>query len=275
MTNTLYSRRIGVRAGICSALALPLLLAAGPLRAQHAILDGHFTSGGGVRDGTGHRVHDTIGLLSGAEGSASGSYAVRTGFWHLACLNSTVEVAITAFACEYRDDEVRLSWELMADGEPAGINVYRGLEGEDPARINDSPLQPAARSYADRTALPGRTYLYQLEVLGADGSAARSILQSLRLPPRPLTLSQNYPNPFNPSTTIGFYMPAGGRARLAIYDVGGERVRTLVDGALGEGVHTVTWNGTNDRGRDVGTGVYLYILETGKKRITKKLVLLR
>jgi flagellar hook assembly protein FlgD len=60
-----------------------------------------------------------------------------------------------------------------------------------------------------------------------------------------------------------------------VYDVQGRRVKTLVDGSKDMGTHKVVWNGTNDRGANVGSGVYFYRLVTGKKVLTKKLVMLR
>jgi choice-of-anchor B domain-containing protein len=92
---------------------------------------------------------------------------------------------------------------------------------------------------------------------------------------RGLTLAQNRPNPFNPSTTISFELAARSRARLFIYDVHGARVRTLVDGNLSAGAHTADWNGTNDRGETVASGVYYYRLEAGDASATRRMVLLK
>jgi hypothetical protein len=73
---------------------------------------------------------------------------------------------------------------------------------------------------------------------------------------------QNYPNPFNPATTIPFavggYLPA--KVRLDIYDLLGQRIRTVVDDVLGAGPHLAHWDGRDDRGGEVASGIYLYSL---------------
>ncbi len=95
--------------------------------------------------------------------------------------------------------------------------------------------------------------------------------------PDRITLAQNYPNPFNPVTTITVGVPANfsGTAELRIYNVKGELVRTLHQGAIKPGVHTFRWEGTNDGGRKVTSGIYFYRFVCGTERITKKMVLLR
>jgi len=88
----------------------------------------------------------------------------------------------------------------------------------------------------------------------------------------------NAPNPFNPSTRIRFSIPvdmASEPVRLRIMNVRGQTVRMLVDGIMGAGTHTVTWNGTDTAGREVATGIYLYRLEVGKTVLVRKMLLLR
>jgi C1A family cysteine protease len=94
----------------------------------------------------------------------------------------------------------------------------------------------------------------------------------------PLTevrLDQNRPNPFNPSTTIGFALPAPGRARLAVYSVSGRLVAVLTDRDYGSGPHSVTWSGVDASGEEVTSGVYFLRLETGGDVRTRKIVLVR
>jgi hypothetical protein len=88
-------------------------------------------------------------------------------------------------------------------------------------------------------------------------------------------LFQNYPNPFNPITTIRFIAPGTDPVLLTVYDVNGRRVKTLVSRALSPGPHEVQWDGTNERGASVSSGVYLYRIVSGNWHQTKKLVLLK
>jgi hypothetical protein len=83
------------------------------------------------------------------------------------------------------------------------------------------------------------------------------------------------PNPFNPQTTISFSLSAAGRVRLAIYDVAGRLVATLADGLFSSGRHALVWNGQDETGRHVVSGVYLYKLEAGSYVETRRMTLLK
>jgi FlgD Ig-like domain len=88
-------------------------------------------------------------------------------------------------------------------------------------------------------------------------------------------LSQNYPNPFNPTTTIAFSLKERGRVSLVIYNVAGERVRTLVDENVVAGAHTKMWDGRDEVGQPVSSGVYFYRLVAAGFEQTRKMVLLK
>ena len=91
------------------------------------------------------------------------------------------------------------------------------------------------------------------------------------------SLSQNTPNPFNPITTIEYSIPAGNseRVKVVIYDLRGAVVRTLVDEMSSPGVHSVVWNGTDDSGSRVSSGIYLYKLQSGAFTKTHKMLLVK
>ena len=88
-------------------------------------------------------------------------------------------------------------------------------------------------------------------------------------------LYQNRPNPFNPRTAIKFSLAADGPTKLIIYDVNGRRVKTLVDQSLKAGTHEEVWDGTDDAGRTVTSGVYWSQLQTGAYSSNKKMVVLK
>ena len=90
-----------------------------------------------------------------------------------------------------------------------------------------------------------------------------------------LELYQNYPSPFNQGTMISFTLPRAMAVELSIYNVSGQLVATVVDRIMDAGPHSTSWNGTNQRGDEVRSGVYFYRLNAGGRRLTKKLVLLR
>ncbi len=93
--------------------------------------------------------------------------------------------------------------------------------------------------------------------------------------PETFKLGQNYPNPFNPDTKIDYTLSAAGHVTLEIINMNGRVVRTLVDDMQIAGGHTVSWNATDDGGRLVASGVYLYRLQAGDQVDSKKMILLK
>ena len=88
-------------------------------------------------------------------------------------------------------------------------------------------------------------------------------------------LLQNFPNPFNPETTIHFDMPASGAAKLEIYNVKGQCVKTLADGNHDFGRHSYVWNGTDNTGNNVSSGIYFYRLTANGRSESRKMMLLK
>ncbi len=93
--------------------------------------------------------------------------------------------------------------------------------------------------------------------------------------PDSYSLDDNYPNPFNPETNIRFTLPQPIKVTLKIYNMAGQLVKTLTSESLPSGNHQYKWNGTNDRGQKVGSGVYIYRLQAGKYSQTKKMLLIK
>ena len=85
----------------------------------------------------------------------------------------------------------------------------------------------------------------------------------------------NYPNPFNPETKISFNLPEAQYITLNIYNIKGQKVRTLLKGRYEKGENSVVWKGRNDAGKKVSSGIYFYELITPNKRISKKMLLLK
>jgi tartrate-resistant acid phosphatase type 5 len=93
--------------------------------------------------------------------------------------------------------------------------------------------------------------------------------------PTVFALDQNYPNPFNPTTTIQFELPSQANVEVRVYNLLGEEVVTLVNEVREAGVHTVVWNGMNNAGVQVTSGIYFYRMKAGSFTAIKKMVLLR
>ncbi len=163
-----------------------------------------------------------------------------------------------------------------APGEGAELRLPLAMPGPGPWRLERwdggawQPLATAVRSEAGQSvgSVPGGGW-YRLAAGPpplAEGVRSR------------IELLGNQPNPFNPQTRIRFRVPAeraGARARLTVLNARGQQVAVLLDGAVGSGEQSVVWDGRNDQGRPVASGIYLYRLEVAGEVFTRKMVLLR
>jgi hypothetical protein len=188
-----------------------------------------------------------------------------------------VPIVLQEIRADASDGGVVLRWDLAADEAVSGFRVYRceAAGGSSEVAVHDGLLPPESRSFSDRTAVAGREYSYTLGVVKPDGSEVRS--RSVSILPKPVeaALYQNHPNPFNPTTTISFAVPRAMRVELAIYSPSGQLVRRLIDGPVAAGLRDVEWDGTNQKGQRVASGVYFYRFTAGKFTQTRKMILLK
>jgi hypothetical protein len=187
-------------------------------------------------------------------------------------------VLISGFEASADGGAVLLEWDVFSDEALRGYVVYRSGrddEGRGAPVHGSDPLTPATRSFSDETVTAETWYRYTLVVVREDGSEAAWLSRTVRAGAGILRLDQNAPNPFNPSTSISFVLPDAVRVRVDVFDVGGRRVRTLLNGAMISGRHSVRWDGTNDAGMQVASGTYFYRLTAGKRVISRKMLLLK
>ena len=138
------------------------------------------------------------------------------------------------------------------------VRIYGVPSTEDTAYVNiltNDPSLPVADVLVTRDLLSG---IGDLETL-----------------PTTYAIAQNYPNPFNPTTTIKYQLPQVSDVKLVIYNVLGQRVRTLVNNRMETGYHSVVWDGLNEQGSSVASGVYIYHFQAGDFQKTMKLMLLK
>ena len=93
--------------------------------------------------------------------------------------------------------------------------------------------------------------------------------------PTEYALFHNYPNPFNPITTLRYYLPEDMKVKITTYDTMGRVVKTLINSSQTAGYKSIQWNATNNAGQPVSAGIYLYMIQAGEFRQTKKMVLLK
>ena len=125
--------------------------------------------------------------------------------------------------------------------------------------------------------IEGTFYLDDIRLIAATpppSTTAVTEAHAATLPPA-FTLDQNYPNPFNNSTVIRFSLPIAGSISLSIYNLAGQKVASLVSGARVRGEYSIHWDGTDDSGSTLATGIYLCRLRSSTYQETKKLLLVR
>lgn len=131
-------------------------------------------------------------------------------------------------------------------------------------KANYSPLSPHTIVVTD---IDYPTTDYVMQLASSDGDDTTPVLAT--------ALRANYPNPFNPTTTIAFDMVKDGHVAIDIFNIRGQKVKTLLNDVKAAGPHTVTWNGTDDSGRSVSSGIYFYRMSAEKYSSIKKMVLMK
>jgi hypothetical protein len=126
-------------------------------------------------------------------------------------------------------------------------------------------LDPKVKFYHHTS--PG-TFAKESEVEEAEVASGQSPVTSYQL-------AQNYPNPFNPSTTIQFSVPEAGVVQLSVYNITGQEVRTLVSGQMNAGRHMINWDGKDNTGQVMPSGVYLYKLRVNGFAQTRKMTFMK
>jgi len=184
-----------------------------------------------------------------------------------------IGVNLIAFSAETQGDAVEVRWTTASEINHAGYNLQRATsENGDYQQINselilaqnESGLEQTDYIFRDFPPAPG-TYFYRLEQIDMNGEHTRfgpvSAMFSTKVRNNSshfrFNLSQNYPNPFNPVTTINFEIEKTGKVKIAIYDLLGCKIKTLIDQELSPGVYSVLWNGQDEFERMMSSGVYI------------------
>lgn len=178
---------------------------------------------------------------------------------------------------EVSGSSVIIKWTVSGGSEATGFDIYRSEGGAPYTRIVRIPVSDNGTffDYEDHSVEPGGKYTYRVEYTDEEGSHLLFKKSEVEIPQLEFSLGQNVPNPFNPVTDITFYIPAASTAVLDIFDVSGRRVRRLAEGSRRQGWYTESWNGLDDDGNPVASGIYFYRLTSGKFKATKRMVLLR
>jgi len=191
---------------------------------------------------------------------------------NIACaqVHILVPVELSSFNARSVQGRVILNWVTQSETENLGFHVYRSeSENGTYVRVNNEMIQGAGttssvRSYQyidERELKPSTDYFYKLVDVDYKGRLnTHGPVSAVVSVPTEHVLEQNYPNPFNPETRISFSLKEAGRVTLTVFNVRGESVRTLVAGQLNAGAHMVVWDGRNDYGQPLPSGMYIYTM---------------
>lgn len=181
-------------------------------------------------------------------------------------------------------ESIELTWESVTDLDFNYYNVYRSTEsGFDPSELEPQYVT-TTQMITDTDFEMELTYYYRVSAVdfhGNEGECSDEVSASMVSMddhseiPREFILGQNFPNPFNPSTTLRYGLQEDSDVSLIIYDIRGNTVRTIESGAQVAGWHEHVWNGINDDGHPVSTGLYVTRLRAGSYTETIKMVYLR
>ncbi len=192
-------------------------------------------------------------------------------------------VELSSLSARSENGTILIEWITESETDNLGFQIYRSTTAEGPWHLITPEIIPGSGNsnsqrvyqYTDRSAQSGATYYYRLvDINSAGEQSIHSAISATLHHPETVALAQNYPNPFNPETRIRFSLPKAGQTELSIYNIQGERVRTLVSSRLEAGIHTVRWDRRDDSGRSVSSGIYFYSLDTSETRVSKKMTVL-
>lgn len=175
------------------------------------------------------------------------------------------------FTAQSNPPNVVCQWEAPSTRGITGYRVYR----------NEEMVAETTNTFFNDSDVPTGSYTYYATTLYGDHESGPSAEVTIDhtdaedMVPMVTELSGNHPNPFNPDTTINFALSSAGHVKLDVFNIKGEKVATLIDEHLEAAYHKVVWNGKDNRGRDVSSGVYFYRMDTDKYTSVKKMLLLK
>jgi hypothetical protein len=214
-------------------------------------------------------------VIADRDGSAVGmgmsQVPFRIGCGYIATALQNVNLTV-------EDGTAVICWGTSQEDGLAGFRVMRSRSKDGDYTAVGGVIAPrgagASYEFRDTGIRANEETWYRITAAESDGT--ESVLWTESVTYRlTFSLEQNHPNPFNPTTTIGFSLPEATQVELDIYDVSGRRVRTLVDGRREAKRYAVEWDGRDDGGTRVASGIYFYRIVAGRHVETKKMVLLK
>lgn len=181
-------------------------------------------------------------------------------------------VELTSFTAAANNNTVTLNWSTATELNNKGFEIQKKSATSDfmtVGFVNGNGSSTEVHSYSFSETNIAGTYTYRLRQVDFNGNSEFSdAVEVVVSNPDQYSLNQNYPNPFNPSTKIDFTLAQSGMVKLAVYNLLGQQVQTLVNEVRGAGSHSVSFNASN-----LTSGIYFYKLETPDFSKTMKMIL--
>jgi len=232
---------------------------------------------------TGFYYHNTSLHDFSSAPTSLGSVAPSKQFALASGNDNPLAVELSSFSATTDVHSVTLSWQTKSEIGIAGFNVLRKNSADSifalvESYVHDDSLKGLGNSqtgqryhFRDSQVISGMSYNYKLQSVSTDGTATDFPPLTVEVSvPASYTLYQNYPNPFNPSTTIGYDIPELSNVNLAIYDILGRRLVSLVNENKSPGHYEATLDGSK-----LSSGVYFYKLNAGSFSQVKKMLLMK
>jgi len=211
--------------------------------------------------------------------------------------DNPLPVTLSTFTAQYINNTSIIAWTTQSEMDNLGWNIYRSpSQNMGQALQLNTELIPGAGTTTQPTnyqfidddiyQIPGYTYWYSIESIDLSGTSCSYGSVSCEIPgdgddletpaiPIEYGLMQNYPNPFNPNTLISFNLKDNEFVILKIYDIKGNFIKTIVNEQLPSGPHEYFWDSKNCDGKQMSSGIYIYLMEAGSYSSTKKMILLK
>jgi len=186
----------------------------------------------------------------------------------------TIPVELVSFNASVIKDAIELSWMTATETNNQGFSIERMVDGDTFEQVGyvagfGTTTEPKSYSFVDSKLETGK-YLYRLKQIDFDGSFEYSNEISVEVvQPLEFLLKQNYPNPFNPSTTISYSIAEDGFVRIAVYNLLGQEVATIVNSYQKADRYEVVFNAN-----ELSSGVYVYKIEAGNYSASRKFMLM-
>jgi len=183
-------------------------------------------------------------------------------------------------------DGIVLTWTTESEVNNAGFYVWRS-ESENGRYQKLSAVLISGQGnsssktgyhFSDPTAKPGKIYWYKIEAVSSNGESefhGPISVSSQDLIPHEFALTQNFPNPFNPVTVAGYDLPEDSRVLIRVFSMLGKEVKILVDQQKQAGKHPVSWDGTDNQGVLVPSGIYFLQMQAGSFSCVRKMTYIR